>query len=232
MTSQKRKQVLKSAFLEDPVYTLWVSRNLYDIKVLFKLDPDYFPEFYKTFGNSMDIFVRAFKGTEEEDIFLSEYLDDRMKRQYQDCSEYIQEGAAAQGARSLILEKLHVLQDQNVIQDLDWKIPGLTVLAGIKDIPIRGPFRHLYENGDLALEGQYEEKLREGQWKHYYLGAKIMAIGHYHMGEKVDLWTFYYPSGQKQAEGQYKDDLMEGDWVEWSLGGIGRAVQYKRGRSL
>ena len=235
MNTKKRTEILELTSLEDPVYSLWILKNLYDINILFDLAAGHFPEIYAKFGRKLDIFVKAFHGTNEEEKFLEEILEPTLHAAYKDEVEYSAKEVTpgvTHTARVMILDKIHELQDQDIISDLKWELPSKPILMGITNHPKSGPYEYYYEEGMVALKGSYEDKLREGEWVHYYPGNKIMAHGYYHQDEKCDEWVFYYPSGQKKAEGNYKENLRDGEWTHWDQQGNETKVTYKRGRAV
>ena len=62
--------------------------------------------------------------------------------------------------------------------------------------------------------------------------GNLYAKGSYTQGEKIGLWTFYYPSGKPKFEGQYIEDLRSGEWKSWNEAGELITVLYERGRLI
>ena len=234
MESDRRAHILQLASLEDPVYTLWVIKNIYDINILFKLGKEYFPDLFGKLKKNLEIFVRAFKDTPEEYKFLEEYLDEGTAKNYQEMAQSMGRipAAATQGTRILILEALHELQSLEIIQEIKWELPSEKIINGVLPSEKVGNFSMSYNKSMLALQGKYVEKMREGRWLHFYPQNKLMAEGFYHQNEKVDDWIFYYPNGKKQEEGRYKEDLRHGKWQQYGMDGAVTEVEYIRGKLI
>ena len=43
--------------------------------------------------------------------------------------------------------------------------------------------------------------------------------GEYRDGERVGVWTFWHPNGQKKAEGEFQNDKLHGPWKVWQSTG-------------
>lgn len=232
MAPTKRQQILELSFLEDPPFTQWIIKNLYDIDIIFTIGGQYFPDLFELCQNKLDLFVKAFYQTDLEEKFLEEFLDEKFHKQYKELCEYNKHTASAivQAARISLLEKIRKLQDDKVITEIRWEIPKESILKGMLAVPKSGKFEYLFEDGSVALEGNFEEKMREGQWKHYFSEGKIMAEGFYHQGQKVDAWKFYFPNGKIRMEGHYEENLKEGNWKVYGADDSLSTVEYKRGK--
>lgn len=70
-------------------------------------------------------------------------------------------------------------------------------------------------------EGKVVNKLFEGQWKYYHLGATtIMTTENYKNGKLEGLRSVFFPSGKIAEETNYKEGLKNGSSKKYSEKGI------------
>ncbi len=82
----------------------------------------------------------------------------------------------------------------------DWK----TLLLDGK--PYTGNVKKLFDNGQVAIEGEVVNGLREGEWKWYYPDGKLKRTSIYKKGKKNGKTIYYYPNGKKRSEIYFVDD--------------------------
>ncbi|MCK5073411.1 MAG: hypothetical protein KAQ98_08310 [Bacteriovoracaceae bacterium] len=236
MTEQKQKDILEIAFLEDPIYTRWIIQNIIDIDYLLKLDDSDILKIYKTIPQPLEMFLYSFINTKWEKTFLEQKFPHNLKKQYLEEKKLSAEKitkSQKDSARFAIIKKIREFQDSCEIPKFDWKIPTHNIVSGLHmNPPKEGEFIIKYDEGTVALQGQYKAKLREGNWKHYFPTGSIMAEGNYADGEKTGEWTFYFPSTSLKAEGYYDDNLKNGEWFVYDKSGKMKIVFFERGKII
>jgi hypothetical protein len=230
----KQKQILQAMFLEDPVYAQFIPLNILSFKYIMNLDSSEIHQIWDSSKNSARTFVFAFFGSEEEEQFLVKLLPNELHHQYNEEKEITRNGVASyqrRTARFNLITSVRELQDNLRIKNFNWKYPSKQVLKGDHLlIPKKGKYTLYYDNDQLAMEGEYEDRVRSGSWTHYYSNGNLMAKGICNLGEKDDLWEFYYPSGKLRAKGRYFQNLKEGEWIEIDGIGIEKVNIYKKGQ--
>ncbi len=101
------------------------------------------------------------------------------------------------------LLSIHVSAQKTVDYDKlekDWK----TLLLDGK--PYTGNVKKLYDNGQVAIEGEVVSGLREGEWKWYYPNGKLKRTSIYKKGKKNGKTVYYYPNGNKKSEIYFVED--------------------------
>lgn len=77
------------------------------------------------------------------------------------------------------------------------------------------------QNKNKVSEGKVVNKLFEGEWKYYHLGAKtIMTIEHYKNGKLEGIRSVFFPSGKIAEETNYKNNLKNGSSKKYSEKGV------------
>lgn len=231
--SAKLKNILEVCILEDPVYMKWILPNMIKFEYIMILNDIQIEQIYNSIANPAKTFVLAFWETEWQEDFEKEKLTPKILSVYTDEKEYTKDVLKneTRGAQLKIMQTIRDLQERRAIPDYEWQLPSKKVLNGSNQtIPTKGEFELNFENGTPALRGQFEDKMRAGQWKHYYPNGQLMAEGIYNLGEKVGQWTFYYPNGKVKASGDYIENLKEGDWTEYDISGSESASHYARGK--
>lgn len=72
-----------------------------------------------------------------------------------------------------------------------------------------------YENGQLKMEGNYENGKQDGLWNMWFESGKHQCEGNYKNGKQDGLWKFYHENGQLSQELCYKDQEINGYWRKW-----------------
>ena len=85
--------------------------------------------------------------------------------------------------------------------------------------PTDGGFLEHYGDGALAVEGQYQDGERAGEWSSWHPDGALQLEGQYEDGRRVGRWKAYHPNGQLLSEGQYQGGEREGQWVTYYSNG-------------
>src|SRR3989339_1150598 len=229
---QKARDILSMALLEDPVYMKWVMANMISFDFIKTLDGKELEKIYLQLANPIPTFVYALYKSEMEASILEKFNDSIRGRYKEELSltKEVQRGKQI-GCRNTIIEKIRALQKNRDITPFEWKIPEEKILLGPTGIISKdNQFSLFFENGQPALRGGLEKKLRAGLWKHYYPNGKLMAEGIYVDGEKMGEWKFYYADERIKAQGEFVENLKHGTWYEFEKDGKKVAVKYNRGR--
>ncbi|MDP4291968.1 MAG: toxin-antitoxin system YwqK family antitoxin [Bacteroidota bacterium] len=90
----------------------------------------------------------------------------------------------------------------------------------------------VFKNGAVVGEGVVnEDGVKDGNWKEYYDGGKLRAVGAYDKGKQVGEWVYYYPDGKVEQRGKFsKTGKYEGNW-KWYFpdGSLKRDESYLNG---
>lgn len=226
------REMTQVGLLEDPVYMKWALENKVEFSLFVDLDYEHVLEVMDRLKpRGLQTIMFAMKNSKDENEFVENKLPEKLQREYWDIHEITPVTKVQQDqARVRIMEILFDLEVEGEIPTFNWKIPPAKILEGHHiSIDDDGNYKMFYEDGNLALEGKVENKLREGFWKHYYPNGIVMAEGIYIQGEKEDEWSFYYPDGRDRSIGKFKMSLKDGIWKE--IGKDGKVIQinYKAG---
>lgn len=69
---------------------------------------------------------------------------------------------------------------------------------------MNGHFREWHKNGQLFVDGHYEDGLRHGQWTAWYDNGQKRYEGRYDQNLPVGKFTLWYPDGQRMLVLDYK----------------------------
>lgn len=72
-----------------------------------------------------------------------------------------------------------------------------------------------YENGQLMLQEELVDGVRNGLTKGWHDNGKPAGQGMYVDGVRQGEWTVWYGNGVKLQEGLYKDGQQDGPWTYW-----------------
>ncbi len=222
-TSQlKRKEIIVRGLIEDPLYMSWVMKNFIDYTYLFKLSTDELMTLMTRLTNGIQMFVKAFMDTVQEDVLIGELLTPGMTKNYKDerkCNKKIPNGVQV-STQFLIVKAIRDLQSEGALGPFLWKLPSVEILCVRKYPPKDGVLELFYESEKLAAKGKMEKGLRHGQWLHFYENGKILAQGNYYRGQYHDYWEIKYPSGEPMSQGEYYQGEKIGEWKSWDLEGV------------
>lgn len=99
---------------------------------------------------------------------------------------------------------------------------GILVAEGILDARglEQGIWKEYHPNGEIKSKGEYKDGKRIGEWIFYYPNNKIEQKGKYDKkGRAVDIWKWYYESGNILREENYVNGLLEGPMTEFNDSG-------------
>ncbi|MEZ6017366.1 MAG: toxin-antitoxin system YwqK family antitoxin [Planctomycetota bacterium] len=85
--------------------------------------------------------------------------------------------------------------------------------------PFDGPFLERYDDGRLALEGEFDHGQRDGEWRSWYPEGAPHLEGQYLDGRRVGRWKAFHPNGQVMGEGEYRGGFQEGSWTTYYSNG-------------
>jgi len=83
---------------------------------------------------------------------------------------------------------------------------------GVRPSRTDGSFVDRYADGAIAIEGQYQNDERTGEWSAWHADGTLSLEGEYADGKRVGRWRAYHPNGQLLSEGQYQAGEREGMW--------------------
>lgn len=235
---RKRQSILVSLWLEDPVYTQYLKSNFINMNDIFGRDGENLKEMADHLDNKFRTFFMAFYDTPMQKLFL-EYFENEwrdlgyedLKYRYPDNSKI--QMAMRNQAYNDLYECYRILQDEYIIPRTSWKYPGLDVIKG-KHIqyPVRGDYLLPFEDGTTALKGQIQDKLRTGEWLHFYPNGQLIASGIYHLGEREHEWTIYYADGSLKSKGYYIEGNKDGQWLMVDEDGIEYYENFEKGKQV
>ena len=70
-----------------------------------------------------------------------------------------------------------------------------------------------YETGELMMEGEIRDNLRNGEWTSYFIDGKVQSSGFFKDGKRTGKALVYHENGNLYMDGWYKDDHKCGQWV-------------------
>jgi antitoxin component YwqK of YwqJK toxin-antitoxin module len=105
------------------------------------------------------------------------------------------------------------LKEQNSLKD---SIHRLNETIPLSDKFMESDKRMLntsyYPNGQVKLEGNLENNLREGKWTSWYETGMIWSETCFVKGVKTGPTTTWYANGKKRYEGEYLNNKEFGEW--------------------
>ena len=94
------------------------------------------------------------------------------------------------------------------------------ILRGPDGTAIRhGAYTAWHENGEVSIEGTYENGIRSGRWIHRHPNGKRSAFGRYAKDLRTAKWKLFHENGEKRGEGSYSGGRMSGPWTFWTKEG-------------
>lgn len=228
-TELKRKDILMSAMLEDPIFTTWVVKNLKTIDHFLNLSTDQIEAVLKIIPNSPLILARAFYKNEKMQSMKDQIVPRYLQTDYKEFSSMIKElrKAEQEGAQFTILRYTRELQRKEEITGFMWNLPPIELMKEDKMQNYTGDFEVKFESGQLAAKGQIVKNFRVGDWNHFYENGQLMAKGNYDQGNKHGEWNFWYSNGKLRSNGYFKNDFKYGAWKEYDRNGIENIVEHK-----
>ena len=80
--------------------------------------------------------------------------------------------------------------------------------------------QRFHENGQLEMEGDFEEGERHGIWKAYFKNGQLQSEGEFNKGIREGYSKVYYSNGHLMYEGQYSKDQKTGHWKFYNDSGV------------
>jgi hypothetical protein len=224
---EKRLEFLELCLLEDPVYTFWAMKNIFELDGLIKkLSPMEIENLVEHTPNGVEIFIKAFKNTEVMDIFSSEQINPKTQKEFKEALEYAKDPMAEErsGAYRHIMKYFRELVNAHEFESVQWELPApdIVVEAEVSD----GGIHVSYPNGVLAGKGEINMGLKHGPWEHFYFNGNKLAAGEYNKGKKTGEWEFYDLQGKLKSRGPYLNDAKHGEWSFWTKSGNQHVVVY------
>ncbi len=228
--SAKRQHIFMTGVLEDPVYMMYVMKNLKAFKDFLELPSDEIEAVLDTQEQMMMIFAKSLFGIDEDSIRSYEKIIPRHFGKLRDEISYLKEvpSAEQEGAKLFLVKVVRKLQKEERINGFRWMLPPNDIFYE-KQGPKEGEIKIYFESGVLAAEGQVQKGRRIGTWRHFYDSGKLLAQGDYADGLKDGFWQFFYGAGSLKSEGKYKLDLKQGGWKEWDRQGEIQMFNYVDG---
>jgi antitoxin component YwqK of YwqJK toxin-antitoxin module len=103
----------------------------------------------------------------------------------------------------------------------------------------QGRWYTFYGNGNIHMEGNYQDDLKEGYFKEYAENGDLISVDKYVKDvkqaeaqeiRKLDIKNEYYPDGKIKASGTYRNETPEGIYREYNtMGQIIRSLVYDMG---
>lgn len=224
--TEKRVQIFTAGVLEDPLFMNYVMKNIKTFQDLLELDSDDLDKLVLSQEQILTLFAKSLYSSKELETFSIEANLPHLTSRFRDELSYIKELSPKEqdGARIYILKLARKMQMEEKIKGFSWVLPPQDIYypKTYKD----GPLKILFENENIALEGEIKKGRRAGVWKHYYDNGKLLAEGDYQDGIKAGEWKFYYGNGELKSQGKYRDDSKNGSWQEWDRSGNCVEVDY------
>ena len=79
--------------------------------------------------------------------------------------------------------------------------------------------KQYYPEGQLKMEGNFENKLRAGEWNSWYEDGTLWSSGSFKAGKRHGIGIVYHPNGTKNIEGTYEEGRRTGLWKSWDESG-------------
>jgi antitoxin component YwqK of YwqJK toxin-antitoxin module len=76
-----------------------------------------------------------------------------------------------------------------------------------------------HDNGQVNLQGEYVDGVREGLWLSWHPNGKDRGVGRLHRDRRVGTWTMWFSNGQKRSDVEYEVGLAHGATTVWDEDG-------------
>lgn len=76
-----------------------------------------------------------------------------------------------------------------------------------------------YPDGQLRMEGEYKEGVKDGHWISFYNNGNKWSEGYYTKGINNGKTITWHENGQKYYEGSYDNGKRSGIWKFWDENG-------------
>ncbi len=82
-----------------------------------------------------------------------------------------------------------------------------------------GPVSAWFENGQLEMQGQFDENQRVGPLVMWHANGQKKLVGTFEKNQRVGVWTWWHANGMKASEGRFEGDEPIGQWISWNDAG-------------
>jgi TonB family protein len=79
-------------------------------------------------------------------------------------------------------------------------------------LEVRKGLYKFYENGELALQGNYDRGYKVGEWKSFYANKQLRIKSNYIWGNLFNNYESYWDNGQLKSQGKYQKNKRVGNW--------------------
>jgi len=87
--------------------------------------------------------------------------------------------------------------------------------------------KEYHPNGQVQIEGSYEDGLRNGVWRAYFDDGSLQSEYTYNAGNRDGKCVVYHSTGQIYFEGQWENDQKTGVWTYFNEdGSISKPVNH------
>lgn len=91
----------------------------------------------------------------------------------------------------------------------------------------QGYWTWYHQNGNLKMEGNYQNGKPNGEWKHYHTNGALQKIGKYEgQGKQDGLWTWFYEDSTLKGTTLYRKDTLVGERKWYHQNGQQRLQEY------
>ncbi len=232
LSSEKRREIVEDAILEDPVYMIWILKNMINMNYLSSMDSKSIESFFTNCPNVLEAIAKSIISHPLKDTIITHFVPASLKKELLDLMEIFKNipKGSQDAAQFFILERVRSLQSKGIIEEFNWKLPGPDIAFEPHNKIQNGQFELRYENGTIALSGQITLTKREGAWLHNYSNGQLMAEGGYKKGLRDGVWTFYTTDGTLKSKGKFQEDRKNGIWQEKNYQGNMIEVSYNKGK--
>lgn len=86
--------------------------------------------------------------------------------------------------------------------------------------------------GNLCLQGQFLDGLKNWTWKYWYPNGQIKAIENWKAGEKNGVFTKYTVDGKLISSIEFKKNVLYGESVYYRADTVYQIKKYKKGKDI
>ncbi len=88
-----------------------------------------------------------------------------------------------------------------------------------------------YDNGQVKLQGEYVDGVREGLWLSWHPNGNNRGEGRLHRDRRIGTWIMWHDNGRKRSEGTYDKGLKHGRSTAWDAdGNVIKTGEYVRNK--
>jgi len=95
-----------------------------------------------------------------------------------------------------------------------------------------GTFKEYFPNGQIFVEGTYNEGVLDGDWKYWFENGQLNRAVTYKNGVPHGSWEVYREDGSLHSKRSFKDGLRHGEWIQYNEAGDNplRKLTYEEGQ--